>query len=78
MSALSRRKRSGTTRANCRSTPVLTQHIIKKYIGGIVYKSDMINGIDQINCSEYKEGIYFLTLSNNEEIVTKKFIINRN
>lgn len=52
--------------------------IIRDVLGDIVYKSEILNGIDQIKCSEYQEGIYLLTLSNNKEIVTRKIIIGRN
>ena len=44
--------------------------------GKTVYLKQTNNNNEKINLSEFNRGVYFITISNNEEIITKKIVKN--
>lgn len=57
---------------NVENYSLITLHDI---VCKIVYKKEILDRVEQIDCSRYKDGLYFISLSNNEEVNSYKVII---
>ena len=51
---------------------------IRDIVGKIVYHCDKLVDIKQIDCQNFNNGLYYITISNNKKVVTHKIIIAKN